>query len=375
MTIFDGVAVKPTLSPTMQGVLSMMVLVANSIVAADKCRQERLAGEEKRPTTLEEVMEKSGLNIPGIHDALAQLMGGTDEAKKAASLIVSTPDPAKLLRQFAEQFGVGMTGNTGPIVTPPPAPTPEPATPPPMPSGLPKFRPDFTREAREATKATANESASPLPKFRPDFTREAREAAKAANAPAPEIHEQAQPCMAPTPSETPRPSLVSMVEHQLGALRRRMKAHEAELDTRLQRAEAELAMLRRELHELRAAKGEPAHVVVAPAQMGESVVETPAATPVVDEPAVVNSDESAAVAASETNPEPVAELALDLPLPAAASEEEVARAVELIGEFAEEVEEHHQHNLVRVVTVEHDVSVMRALVQLERSSVGVSAHG
>src|SRR5690606_35542371 len=114
--------------------------------------------------------------------------------------------------------------NTGPILTPPPAtptgpasPTPAgPAWTPAASSGLPKYWPDFTREGREAAKAAANAPASPLPKYRPDFTREAREAAKGAAA-------SATATAAPA-AEQARPSLVSMVDHQLGVLRRRMKA-------------------------------------------------------------------------------------------------------------------------------------------------------
>ncbi|MCY1004435.1 hypothetical protein OV079_02395 [Nannocystis pusilla] len=82
---------KPTLSPRMQNIISLLTLAANAYVAADKCRQERLAGETVRPATLEDVMAKSGLRIPGIQDALVQLMGGSEEAKKAASLLVTRP--------------------------------------------------------------------------------------------------------------------------------------------------------------------------------------------------------------------------------------------------------------------------------------------
>src|SRR5262249_24395121 len=96
------------------------------------------------------------------------------------------------------------------------------------------------------------------------------------------------------------------------------------------------------------AKPEPApgEVVVPPD------VEVPAAqvlvpTQAIDEPIV----------AGMLHPE--AELDEDQPLAVAASEQEVAQAVLLIGEFAGEVEERHQQNLVRVVGVEEEVGWRR----------------
>lgn len=381
MTIFDGVALKPTLSPTMHGVLSWVALIANSLVAADKCRDERLAREGKPPSTLDEVMQQSGLHIPGIEEALVQLMGGTEEAKQAASLIVSTPDPAKLLRQFAEQFGV----RVDPAPQASAAPAPSTAAPSPTASspelGLPKFRADFTREGREATKVGADAGTASLPKFRTDFTREGREAATAAPSPSPARETNVGPtAAAPTgvavsPVEPARPSLVEMVERQLGALRRRMKAHEAEFDARLKRAEAELAALREQFHQLVAGKQKPVLFVVPP-QVDEPTsplvpIEEPAAPE-----AAAASTETPVSAEPPVSPPDAAELLAELaePLPAAATEEEVVRAVEMIGAFSEEVEAQHEHNVARLAEVEHEISVMRALVEREAGEAA-TIHG
>ncbi len=98
--IFDGALLKPVLSPTMKTALSVISLIANSLVEANKCMKKRLADEAGQPSTLDEVMKQSGLNIPGLEEALARLMGGGDEARKAAAMVVNTPDPADLLRAF-----------------------------------------------------------------------------------------------------------------------------------------------------------------------------------------------------------------------------------------------------------------------------------
>jgi hypothetical protein len=46
--------------------------------------KKRLADEAGPPTTLDQVMQQSGLKIPGLEEALARLMGGGDEARQAA---------------------------------------------------------------------------------------------------------------------------------------------------------------------------------------------------------------------------------------------------------------------------------------------------
>lgn len=104
--IFDGALLKPVLSPTMKTALSVISLIANSLVEANKCMKKRLSDEAGQPSTLDEVMKQSGLNIPGLEDALARLMGGGDEARKAAAMVVNTPDPADLLRAFVRTYGV-----------------------------------------------------------------------------------------------------------------------------------------------------------------------------------------------------------------------------------------------------------------------------
>ncbi|MDC0721735.1 hypothetical protein [Nannocystis bainbridge] len=50
------------------------------------------------------------------------------------------------------------------------------------------------------------------------------------------------------------------------------------------------------------------------------------------------------------------------PLPLAATEEEVARAVELVGAFGDEVEAQHRQSAARLTRVEHEMHVMRVLV-------------
>lgn len=352
MKIFDGVELKPTLSPTMQGALSWVLLIANTLVEAGNCRNERLGHDTKRPTTLGQVMQESGLQIPGLEEALVQIMGGGEEAKQAASLIVSTPDPAALLQKFAQQFGlkVEAAAKTEAHTPPPPAASPA-ASPPPPPatnvaSGPPTFREDFTREAREAAKAASDPV--PPPKFRADFTREAREAAKVA----------AHATSSPPSTPVARPSLVEMVEHQLGALRRKMEAHEAEIKARLGRAESELAALRARFHELVAAKSPPRlHVVEPQVEEPSAPLETDsevAATPVSD---------------AEVSPDAVVE-----PLPVAATEEDVVRAVELIGAFGDEVDTRHQQSIARLAEVENEIRVMRVLVEREESEKAATVH-
>ena len=150
-----------------------------------------------------------------------------------------------------------------------------------------------------------------------------------------------------------------------------MKAHQAELDERLKRAEAELAALRQELDELRAAKGEPAPQIDPSMPVQDPVDRPHVSGPTEDEPLAVDPP---AVVAAEVASEFAAELDMGVALPAA-TEAEVIRAGELISEFAEEVEDHHQQNLARVVAVEREVSVARALVQRERDAEGAPAHG
>lgn len=165
-----------------------------------------------------------------------------------------------------------------------------------------------------------------------------------------------------------------MVEHQLGLLRHRAKAHEAELEGRLTRAEAKLATLRKEFDELVAMRAKTIGQAVEPskAEVGEIstdageqlAVETPA---VVDTPAVCSTPvcDAPAEAASDVTP--------SLP---AASDEEAHQAVQLIAEFGDDIEAQHGRQLARVVAVEEEVEVMRTLVQRERETLGLAeSHG
>ena len=408
MKIFDGVELKPTLTPTMQGVISWALLLANTVIEADRNYDERLARETGtgRPLTLDHVMEQSGLRIPGLAEALEQLMGGTEEAKQAANLLINNPDPAVLVKKFAEHLGVKLVAEPAAAATtttpPRPSPTPPPTAPPSAPHPA----------------ATVAELRAELPAFRADFTREGREASKVT------VLRSAPSAIPPAPVQAAepasvRPALVGMIEHQLGALRRRMRAHQAELDVRLGRAEAELAELRRELDALRAAErtravaprpeasressptadaavvgdrpavgpaesAAPADVTVTGDRPAVDTAESaaPADTPVACDRPVVDAAESAApvvepvvgdrpaVATSER----AAELDADLALPAA-SEPEAILAARLISDFAEEVEDHHQQTVARIVAVEREVSVTRALVERERGAEGAAAHG
>jgi hypothetical protein len=349
MKIFDGVDLKPTPSSNMQNWLSMAALVANSFIEAEKVRQERVEGSAgEGPMTLDDVMGQAGLKIPGLEEALTQFMGGGDEAKQAAAMIAQSPDPAALLQRFAQQFGLVNAANsssTGPIVTPPP-----------------KFRPDLTREARQAARAASANSEPP--NFRPDLTREARQAARAAAATGskPEAARTAEAHAAGTDASTPtsagRPSLVNLVERQLAALRQRMKAHEEALDARLKRAEAELAALRLELEQ----RAKPA-LVVAPAEERDGVEH---ATVEASEEEVAETHAELPLVLAAAAPS----LACEEPLPVA-SEDEVVEAVGLISAFATECEERHQKDIARVLAVEHEIQVMRSRVQAEERA----AHG
>ncbi|MCY0989956.1 hypothetical protein OV203_22645 [Nannocystis sp. ILAH1] len=352
MTTVDNASSKPTLSPRLQTAVTLLTLAANAYVAADKCRQERLAGETLRPTTLEDVMAKAGLKIPGLQDALVQLMGGSEEAKKAASLLLNTPELAELVRQLMGQPG---RDSSSAIVTPPPAPKPTLASAP----GLAKFRPEFTSGAREAARGPSQ--TPPLAKFRPEFMRGAGEAARSSS---PVSSSQSFPRAPVAATQQAQPSLVARVEEQLDALRRRMKAHEAELEIRLNRAEAELAVLQRQIQELRAAY-DSAPGDVAPTQAVQE-----GDPPHADERRDFDSEKQ-----SINSPPAQGNANIDEapPLSAGVSEQEIAKAIALVAKFADEADLHHQEQLRRVVSVEHAVSTMRTVHG--RNATGSSAYG
>jgi hypothetical protein len=421
MKIFDGVPVNPaTLSPTWQGVLGVAMLLVNSFIEADKIRDERVAREQAQrqgPTTLSDVMEQSGLKIPHLHDALTTFMGGSEEAKAAATLIVNTPDPVKLLRDFAKQYTPASAAN-GPIVTPPSAAAPArpmPASPAPSAtasqdaatsSPKPKpaaFRPEFTREGCEA--ADRAKAAQPRPKpaaFRPEFTREGLEATARAAA--------TTPATSPSAPTAPAPagSLINALAERLELFSQQMNAHQQELDTRIRCAEAELAALCEELENLRVFNDRPILFVVP--SIDEEAPPTDAASPSEDVPsnpegenvATVETDagpaESAPPIAASPDPaspepataasEPVEPMATEAqvndtappvedlpplvagspPLPSAASEADLARAFSMLGKFTDQAAAHYANEAERVRALERKISHMRGLVERGRGS-------
>jgi hypothetical protein len=448
MKIFDGVTVNPaTLSPTWQGVIGVAMLLANSFAEAEKIRDERVAKAQaqtprQEPTTLSDVMEQSGLKLPHLHDALTAFMGGSDEAKEAATLIVNTPDPVKLLREFARQYTPGSAAN-GPIVTPPAAAAParpvsaaaaastsatndatSGSSPQPK---LAKFRPEFTREAREAAKQAAGPGPD-LPKFRPEFTREGREAAaRAAGA-------SAGAETGAVGAAGPGPSVADMLEERLAIITRQADAHQADLHSRIRCAEAELAELEAELEDLRVmAHDRPTLVVVTstdedssptiattdaddhimPAPLDDEAVASEDSSPQIDvspaPPAADDADGAPAVAPNASADEPAitatpaADEADDAPtvaphasaddpaiptapvqgsaapvvdeaqpavgpspLPSPRSGAEVARAFDMLGKFADQLEARYASDSEQIRSLERKVSVMRGRVEQVR---------
>ena len=403
--IFDTPNLRPVLSPTMRTTLSVISLIANSLIEANKCMKERLADEAAGPpTTLDQVMQQSGLKIPGLEEALARLMGGGADAKQAASMIVNTPDPVKLLQTFATQYGFATASPTpapGPIVTPPPAANTSPAsfvTPAPSAAQaaapgprLAPFRADFTREAREAAKTAAaspsSSSSSGLPQFRQDFTPEARQAEQ--------VH-SAGPAQRSAPAQAAEPlSLIGGVARQLDAIRRHRHSFEGVVHGRLMNVEKELARLRAEFDQLRAElldaapKSDEVSAAVAPpaATPGHGVDEatTIANTAVVSGDAVVeaapatvhrtNADTEApvadAVAEQPTDAptvEPQSDARAEEPLPPAATAEEVVQAIGMIEEFAVETQAAEQAQLTRIAAAEQEIIRMRGLIQSVREA-------
>ncbi len=340
--IFDGALLKPVLSPTMKTALSVISLIANSLVEANKCMKKRLADEAGLPSTLDEVMKQSGLNIPGLEDALARLMGGGDEARKAAAMVVNTPDPADLLRAFVRTYGVEPAPTKPPIVTPPPASTS--STPSPVVSevvaapNLVAFRSEFTREARDAAKAPAPPSAAGLPLFRPDFTREAREAARAKETPA----APSQPPAATKPVKASAPWIVARVQRRLEELSEERRAHMEIMNRRIDALAAELVTLRAELDQLQEAAKEPHRAPAELLMVVDAVEPEPAA-------AVVEGVTQAAVALTVTV-------------------EEVDQALGLVDEYAAEARAADEQQFARIAALEGDLASMRARVQQEREA-------
>lgn len=383
--IFDTPNLKPRLSPTMRTTLSVISLIANSLIEANKCMKERLADETGQPTTLDQVMQQSGLKIPGLEEALARLMGGGDDAKQAASMIVNTPDPVKLLQTFAASYGSAPWSaepqKSGPIVTPPPAAAAN--TPPASAAalGLAPFRPDFTREGREAAKAAASTG---LPQYRPDFTREGRQTAQAhVTGPGQSVTEA---------SAAGRLALVGGVARQLDTIRRQRKSFEDMVHARMVELEAELAKLREEFDQFHAALLSKAEAKADEATAAEATtVADVAATAAVDAPAANNTtvDDTPVAAKPTTAVDSASSVDADAttvaaqptdagtvdPLPPAATAEEVVQAIELIEEFAAETTAAEAQQLARIAAAEREVARMRDLVQSAREAHAVGARG
>lgn len=391
MQFFDGVEAGPTApqqANRSQKWLSVVMLVLNAYVAAEQCRQERLAARGDGSSTFEQVMTQAGLKIPGLEQTLAQLLGNGEEAKCVASMITKAPDQVTLLDQFAKHFGVDATRSTASPAGDPRGPAragagKQPAPPAPasggeggLPAAQPLWeRPDFERVAAEAVRAAelaggpppAND---PLPSFRPDFGPYAAEPVRA-------------PATPPPPART-RPSLVGVVRHQLDALRGRMNANEAELGTRLTQAEAELAALRDDLRRrshltdvvvpssVEPTEPEPAieqaEAAVAQSRLcapvercAEPPVETPASPDVklMAENMSDRTDAPEAAAPEETTSVPAVDL------PSSASDEELAEALELVADFGVEVDARHQRSVARLLAVEHETRTLRDTLRAE----------
>lgn len=377
--IFDTPNLKPRLSPTMRTTLSVISLIANSLIEANKCMKERLADEAGPPTTLDQVMQQSGLKIPGLEEALARLMGGGDDAKQAASMIVNTPDPVKLLQTFAASYGSAPSSaepqKSGPIVTPPPAAAAN--TPPAAGAAAPSlapFRADFTREGREAAKAAA--ASTGLPQYRPDFTREGRQTAQAhITGPGQSVTEA---------GAAGRLALVGGVTRQLDTIRRQRKSFEDMVFARMVALEAELAKLRYEFDQLHTALLSKAESKAEVAAADSAAVAVLAETVAVDAAtadtmtaddalvaarttAVVDASASANVDAALIAAQPTDAATVDA-LPPAGTAEEVVQAIELIEEFAAETTAAEAQQLARIAAAEREVARMRDLVQSAREA-------
>lgn len=178
MRMFDGVETNaaPQQSPSSAPKwLSLLLLALNAYIAAEQCRQERIATQARQPTTLEQVMAQAGLKIPSLEQSLAQLMGDGEEAKSVASMIANAPDPVNLLEQLARRVSADATVNTAPPASvsnePPrahgegegslrPGPSPRPGHAAPSTGALPWERPgfgDITRGVVRAADAASSE--------------------------------------------------------------------------------------------------------------------------------------------------------------------------------------------------------------------------
>ena len=171
--MFDGVVLKPELSPRMKEVLNWGALIATFFVnLADEeeededeeldrrsrrwTRRQRKA-RDQRPHPLDEVLKGGGVEMPQFVDIVGQFLGGTAEARETAEMIARSPDPHKLLRVFVERFANPSADRDVDVdeEAPPPRSTPHeaasagptathartapPCSPPPPPGSAPKW--------------------------------------------------------------------------------------------------------------------------------------------------------------------------------------------------------------------------------------------
>jgi hypothetical protein len=392
MKIFDGVVMKPTLSPTVQTVLSLVGLLANSFAEAKECMKKRQAEEANGGgTTLDQVMQQAGTEIPGLEEALARLMGGGEEARQAATLIAGTPDPITLLNNFAAHYGFGVTTGKQPIVTPPPKAKARPARVGGSPAAAAsatvdttsgvvplKFRPEFAREGRDG--ATADAPSSGPAKFRPEFAREGREAAQttAANSPPPAT--LVSPAPPPAASQAQVQPPLDTVEALLEELRRQDDAHAAMIDARLQRAESRLAALEEKARALGMDQPEAAPAVPTPTEPAVAVDagseiskgDAAVATTVVPEVPLAASAAEAPVGEPATvAPSVPASTGQPLPSP---SEEARARDAKLIAAYVQASAERKQKQAARLAAIEDRMEVVDAICDREQARRAAPLH-
>jgi len=369
----------------MRTMLSVLGLISRTLVETNKCMKERLADEAAQAPTLDDVMRQSGLHIPGLEEALAQFMGGGDEARKVAAMVANAPDPVTLLNRLMANFGAESASAKSPIVTPPPpaanaAPPASAARPAGAAGNLAAFRADFTREGRQATTSPASSAEPPgLPLFRPDFTREARDGARAA------ASQLVPTAAAPTLSRTAPPSLVAGVHLRLDGLTRQVRAGEANVKKEVTEARDQLTALLvewRQQQEVLARHeaqppaadlpaSEPASSPEGPAPTVAAAAAGPAPTATPTAPAAAEDLATTAAPAEEpaqTASEPAitpAGLANEpelAPLPTSATAEEVVQAFELMDAFAERARVADEQNLASIAELKRDIAAVAALV-------------
>lgn len=71
-----------------------------ALLASEMARQSKAP----TPSTSDAVMKRSTLNFGELEVALVRLMGGSEDAKKAAAMVVNLPDPLGFLQTVADLF-------------------------------------------------------------------------------------------------------------------------------------------------------------------------------------------------------------------------------------------------------------------------------